>query len=94
MSGVAKRSRAAREPAGADKAEGGARKREWITSTEAAELLGITRSHLHKIREKNGGPPFYAFPAIEPKAGGRRSVRYDRQEVLDWIESHRVETSA
>lgn len=57
--------------------------REWLTSAEAAELIGIDDVTLRnwRSRGRENSPPFY-------KPGG--AIRYDRAEVIEWIESNRV----
>ncbi len=55
----------------------------WCTSEEAANLLGIDEATLRTWRStaREDSPPYYKF-------GG--TIRYDRAELLKWIESSRV----
>jgi excisionase family DNA binding protein len=56
------------------------RERQWLSEQEAADLLEIHVQTLRTWRRQSDGPPVYRF--------GRR-WRYDRQEVMRWIEQQR-----
>jgi excisionase family DNA binding protein len=56
------------------------REREWLSEEEAAEVLEIHVQTLRNWRRSQTGPPWYKF--------GRR-YRYDRREILAWIEQQR-----
>jgi excisionase family DNA binding protein len=57
------------------------REREWLSEQETADLLEVHVQTLRTWRRERTGPPHYRF--------GRRRVRYDRREVLEWIERQR-----
>ena len=54
------------------------RKRVLLTTAEAAEFIGKSEPALSMMRHKCEGPKYY-------KIG--RSVRYDLQDLEDWIDS-------
>ena len=58
-----------------------------LTTKEAAHVLGLTPAMLERLRWMREGPPF-----IRPTGSGR-AVRYLWQDLLDWIERNRVDTS-
>lgn len=60
------------------------KKHEWLTSAEAAKLIGIEDVTLRNWRsaKKPNSPPYY-------KPGG--TIRYDRTELQEWIEAQRVD---
>lgn len=51
---------------------------EWIKGDEVAELLGVSPNTVRSWRLRRVGPPLY-------RIGG--AVRYDRGEVLTWLQS-------
>ena len=51
-----------------------------LTESETAELLGISERTLQAWRVHGGGPAFVRIG---------RTIRYRRQDVLDWIELNR-----
>lgn len=53
----------------------------YLTSNQAAELIGLSRSWLEKRRVFGDGPPYYKL--------GNRRVLYRLDELLAWIEQHR-----
>jgi excisionase family DNA binding protein len=55
---------------------------EYLTVTEAAELLGICRTTLDTWA-RHGQIPVYRFPG--------RVIRYRRDEIINWAESYRRE---
>jgi hypothetical protein len=60
---------------------------EFLTTTEAADVLGVTPSWLHHARHYNSAaqPPFYRFD---------RAIRYKRADLTAWIEANRWETAS
>jgi len=55
----------------------------WLTATEAASLLGVPRSTVHSyVRAKR-----IPFARLSP-----RVIRFDREELLAWLEARRVRT--
>jgi hypothetical protein len=49
-----------------------------LTPAEAAEFLKISQSWLAKARMRGDGPPFMRI---------RRSIRYSRGTLIDWMKS-------
>ncbi len=57
-----------------------------LNETEVARMIGFTIRALQNWRVRGGGPQFVKI--------SRRSVRYRRQDVLEWIKTHlRANTS-
>jgi excisionase family DNA binding protein len=56
-----------------------------IDSKQAAQLLGCTKRKLENDRIKGGGIPFI-------KIG--RLVRYDRQDLLEFIQAHKFSSTS
>lgn len=57
-----------------------------LNETEVARMIGFTIRALQNWRVRGGGPQFVKI--------SRRSVRYRRQDVLEWIKIHlRANTS-
>ena len=52
-----------------------------MTEKEAAELICYTRRALQNWRLRGGGPPYIKIS---------RSVRYQRRDVLNWIEERKL----
>lgn len=50
--------------------------------SEVAEFLGVTEAVIYEWRRVNEGPPFLHITA--------RTVRYDRDDVIAWAQSHKV----
>jgi len=57
-----------------------------LTEKQAADLICYTQRALQNWRVRGGGPAYV-------KVGGR-SVRYQRRDVLDWIEAHKRKHSS
>ncbi len=55
---------------------------EYVSSAEAAKLLGLARGTLPAWRSKGEGPAFYRFG---------RSIRYRRSELEAWAADRRRE---
>jgi predicted DNA-binding transcriptional regulator AlpA len=53
-----------------------------LSEQEVSEELGIARQTLANWRSLRQGPGFIKL--------GKRSVRYSREELLKWLEEHRV----
>lgn len=52
----------------------------FLTEKEAADLLRFSSKHLQRMRAEHRGPPFF-------KEG--RAVRYQRSELITWMELRR-----
>lgn len=50
--------------------------------SEVAEFMGVTEAVIYEWRRMGEGPPFMHITA--------RTVRYDRDDVIEWARSHRV----
>jgi len=59
---------------------------DYLTTSQAAEVLNVSRSWLEKSRMRGEGPPYYK---LSP-----RLVLYNRRSLIDWMEDHRVEPTA
>ena len=57
-----------------------------LTEKQAADLICYTQRALQNWRVRGGGPHYV-------KVGGR-SVRYQRRDVLNWIEAHKRKHSS
>lgn len=55
-----------------------------LSAHEAAGRLGISESHLNKLRLTSGGPPFV-------KIGAR--IVYDPSDLTAWIESRKRQST-
>tara|TARA_E500000305_G_C3969611_1_gene211284 strand:- start:498 stop:743 length:246 start_codon:yes stop_codon:yes gene_type:complete len=55
-----------------------------MTTKQVADLLDLSTEWLFNARKARTGPPFIQI--------SRQTVRYDRDDVLAWARSHRVET--
>jgi hypothetical protein len=55
---------------------------EFLTTQQAANIIGMSASWLHQARylDSPSQPPFYRFD---------RAVRYRRSDLLDWMETNR-----
>jgi hypothetical protein len=60
---------------------------EFLTTTEAAEVLGVTPSWLHHARHFKSPeqPPYHRFD---------RAIRYKRADLIAWIEASRREVAS
>lgn len=56
-------------------------RRKLITTRDVATLLGLSSRSLEGYRLRGGGPPFYRL--------GKRTVRYDEDEVFEWATRER-----
>ncbi len=56
--------------------------RNFITEREVASMLGISTKTLQKHRHEHRGLPYLKFG---------RAVRYDLQDVEDWIAGKRID---
>lgn len=60
---------------------------ELMEERDAAALLGLSVKTLQNLRWQGGGPPYF-------KVGGRRKVRYRRDDLNNWLTaSRRTSTS-
>lgn len=57
-----------------------------LTETEAADLICYSPRALQNWRLRGGGPPYIKVSA--------RSIRYQRRDVLNWIDERRRKHSA
>ncbi len=53
-----------------------------LTEAQTAEILNVSMRTLQAWRLKDQGPPFVRFG---------RSIRYRRDQLLDWISAHTVQ---
>jgi predicted DNA-binding transcriptional regulator AlpA len=60
--------------------------RRLITTSEAARLLCLSPRSLEGYRVRGGGPPFYRV--------GKRSVRYEEGEVIEWAMRERLASTS
>lgn len=51
----------------------------FLSTAEAADMLGVSPATLHKWRATDTGPRFYKF---------NRSVFYKREDIEAWISEH------
>jgi helix-turn-helix protein len=58
---------------------------QYVGENEAGETIGYSGQTLRKWRWNGSGPPYY-------KHG--RAVRYDLDELLAWMKSHRVTSTS
>lgn len=68
---------------------------DWITSSEAAKLIGVSTSTLGRWRTNlEDGKPVYG-PTFKKNPGGANShVQYRKSVVLKWIADQEVESKA
>jgi predicted DNA-binding transcriptional regulator AlpA len=59
--------------------------RRMLPAREAADLSGLSKSTLDKLRVFGGGPPYLKI--------GRRVV-YDPADLVQWLASHRRESTS
>lgn len=57
-----------------------------LGTKQAADFLGVTTKTLAVWRQKGYGPSFYQLP--------NKMIFYARSDIENWIERHRVETTA
>ena len=57
-----------------------------LTEKEAAELICYSRRALQNWRVRGGGPKYVKVSA--------RSIRYQRRDVLDWIDERKQNNTA
>ena len=60
--------------------------REWMTVREVAEELGLSTPRVYQLVGENVVPGVYRT--------GKRSLRIDRREFSEWLESRRVSPPA
>ena len=60
---------------------------ELLHTSEAAAILGLKPSMLERLRWLGEGPPF-----VRPT--NSRAVRYRHEDILAWIDKHRVDPEA
>ena len=53
-----------------------------MTTPECAEFLGVGKDVMFEWRKSGEGPPYLHITA--------RTLRYDRDAVLEWARSHEV----
>lgn len=59
---------------------------EFMPVQLAAQYLGLSASHLNKLRSTGGGPLFCDF--------GAKAVRYRRTDLNEWAEQHKCAHTA
>lgn len=64
----------------------GAKYPEFMPVKLAGEYLGLSASHLNKLRSTGGGPAFCDF--------GAKAVRYRRADLDAWAEKHKCAHTA
>jgi len=52
-----------------------------LTEAQAADLICYSQRTLQNWRQRGGGPKYVKVSA--------KSIRYQRRDVLDWIEAHK-----
>jgi len=55
----------------------------YYSSTEAAQYLGLSRSHMSNMRLKGNGPNYYKL-----ESGG---IRYDRDDLDAWVKGEQTD---
>ena len=58
--------------------------KEVLTSNEAAEYMGISKSYLYKLTMNNN------IPHYKPMG---KMCYFNREELVDWLQSNRVATT-
>ena len=53
-----------------------------MKTSDTAEFLGVSQEVLFEWRQKGEGPPYLHITS--------RTLRYDRDDVIAWAQSHRV----
>ena len=56
-----------------------------LMPSEAAQLLKVSRATLERLRDEEGLP---CIPLLI-RAGKRRTLRYSRKEIMDWVAGRR-----
>lgn len=62
--------------------------RQILTTAQAAEVLGVAEHTLNMWRSQKKGPPYCKLNK------GRGAVRYLLSDIMDWMDSKKVEASA
>ncbi len=57
----------------------------FVTRAQAVEISSLSLSALDRMRAHGDGPPFVKI---------RRSIRYDRKKLLDWMHEHEVRSTS
>ena len=57
---------------------------QYLTEKQVSEMTGIALSTLRNQRFQRCGIPYLKI--------GRRSIRYNMHEVIEYMESHRIQT--
>jgi excisionase family DNA binding protein len=60
---------------------------DFLTVSEAADHVGMSRSTLNQYRVTGKGPPFF-------KLGGSRLIRYDRAQLEQWARSRQLQSTS
>lgn len=58
--------------------------RELVTVKEVAATLGVSQSLLRDWRDEGIGPPWFRL---------ERMIRYDKRELMEWLEAKKQQTS-
>lgn len=66
---------------------------DWLTLTEAAEVLGISRSTIFRLRAAGqlAGVREYRPPSTGPKGGPSKKVYLHRDDLIRWRDRHAQE---
>ncbi|MBF0421023.1 MAG: helix-turn-helix domain-containing protein [Magnetococcales bacterium] len=58
----------------------------FFRTSDAAKYLGVGKPTLEKLRLTGNGPRFSKL--------GKKTVLYAREDLLAWVESHKVNSTA
>lgn len=66
---------------------------DWLTLTEAAALLGVSRSTIFRLRAAGdlAGVREYRPPSTGPKGGPSKKVYLHRDDLIRWRDRHAQE---
>ncbi len=57
-----------------------------LTTTQAADVLGLSPRTLEQLRVKGGGPDYFAL--------GKRAIRYQRHALNTWLNARRRKSTS
>ena len=57
-----------------------------LTTTQAADVLGLSPRTLEQLRVKGGGPEYFAL--------GKRAIRYRRRALENWLDARRRKSTS
>lgn len=67
-----------------------AAKIEWMTTEEAAEYLGLSKSTLDNWRQQKKGPVYVRLNASAKIVRGAKNIKYRKADLDDWVERRAV----